>query len=197
VWFDWLCALQVEHFFAFLKRFRILNSVYRGHLDNPRTAQSLADTCKILINISALYLRANPLRVHPRMNGVMESDFDSSNDELVVEPLPLGMVEPDDALVDSGCVIDDFDIGFSQSLWFFSLSYARLFALLCFSVCHCLLDTHAPVCRDHVQAWYRGLWMNARVTYVSAARGTLTVRWSHDGTDTSGYKPSKVRHRPE
>lgn len=107
------CLRQVEHFFAFFKRFQIVAGVYRGRLGNPRTAQSLADTCKIILHVSAIYLRANPLRVHHRLIGPPASDDESDLDEIKVVDLPAGMAEPEDDLVDSGNTIADFAAGFA------------------------------------------------------------------------------------
>jgi hypothetical protein len=55
---------SIEHSFGFLKRYRILNSVYRGRIHKNNSALTLSHIIKILIHSDAVYIRYHPHRTH-------------------------------------------------------------------------------------------------------------------------------------
>jgi hypothetical protein len=67
----------VEHTIGYIKRFRILNGLYRGQLKH--SLNEIRHALNIIIHISALYLVAHPLRTHyPLLHD--DSDIDSDTD---------------------------------------------------------------------------------------------------------------------
>ena len=60
-----LCRYRatIEHYFGFFKRYRILNSVFRGKIFKNNSV--LTDVIKILIHSDAVYLRYHSHRTHP------------------------------------------------------------------------------------------------------------------------------------
>jgi len=47
-----------------------------------------------------------------------------------------------------------------------------------------------------VEVWYRGYWWWATIWAKARSLGTVSVRWQHSGTITSGYRITLVR-RPQ
>jgi hypothetical protein len=69
----------VEHSIGYLKRFRILNSVYRGQL--KRSVKEIYLALNIIIHISAIHLVRHPHRTpYPLFNS--DSDGDSDSDDV-------------------------------------------------------------------------------------------------------------------
>ena len=55
---------SIEHIFGFMKRFKIISTVFRGRVSNTHTL--LADAVKIIAHVSAMYLMDQPHRVFDR-----------------------------------------------------------------------------------------------------------------------------------
>jgi hypothetical protein len=111
---------------AVYRRYRILNSVFRGRITTD--SKYLARALKIIIHSNYLYTRDHPQRYHNPMQLELAEVGD------------LHDAAPADPELGSGYRYSDFEVG------------------------------------DKVQVWYYGSWWTCKVTYMSAANQTLTVR---------------------
>jgi len=105
----------VEHSYSFVKRFRILNTIYRGRLKT--SAKYLSRAVKIIMHASTIYTTSNPRRIHTNL--------------IPVEPAP---AEPDldedwDVDAGTGAILSDFSVGMSVKVrwlddwWYGTVSY--------------------------------------------------------------------------
>lgn len=89
-------------FCDFLRRFRILNGVYRGHIVS--SAAFLTRTLKIIMHSNYIYTRDH----QPRNHQPFDLDLDELND--VDAP-------PDDPDHGTGYTVDDFNVGDRVLMW--------------------------------------------------------------------------------
>lgn len=89
-------------FFAVVDRYRILNSMYRGHITS--NIIHLHRALKIIMHTNYLYTKDHPQRTH--------EDMDLELDE--VDPSEVGPIDSHDG---TGCVFDDFEPGDRVEVW--------------------------------------------------------------------------------
>jgi hypothetical protein len=93
----------VEHCFAYVKRFRILNSVFRGHI--LRDSAHLAAVVKIIMHTNYLHTADHPQRTHADLDPALVD----------VPDLPAAAFDPE---VGTGFVFADFAVGDTVEVWY-------------------------------------------------------------------------------
>lgn len=103
-----------------IDRYRILNSVYRGHVTVDPS--HLAAALKIIMHTNYMYTHDHPQRTHV--------PFDLDLDEVdAAEAAPAGHADPD---IGTGCTMDDFALGdkvyawYHRSWWHGTVVYKRI-----------------------------------------------------------------------
>jgi len=96
----------IEHLNAWVKHFRILGSIFRGHL---RNIQFLANVVQVIINTAALSIETFPLRLHRQ---IVPMDIASSS-PVINDPV----IDENKVDNDTGFHWNDFEVGEPVLFW--------------------------------------------------------------------------------
>ncbi len=99
----------IEHTFSYVKRFRILNSVYRGRITS--NCKELEDVLSIIINSNYLHTKNHPRRNH-------EADDMDINEVNAALQSRIDWIDP---VYGTGMTYDDFIMGELVTAWYTSL----------------------------------------------------------------------------
>jgi hypothetical protein len=156
----------VEHTIGFLKRFKILSTVYRGRVTDD--ASELSHAIKVIIHMSAFYISSH----HRRFNLSLTDGVDLN----AVPDLSDSESESDDSSSDDDVPFD----GFNVSTWDPAVGTAL---------------THASLQRGmRIEVYMNSDWWAATVTHVYPSINRVNVKLVGADTVTRHIMPKHIRY---
>lgn len=187
----------VEHVFAYLKRYKILSSSYRGLIkitqedigdikndDNDDNLSSfcsrLGNAVKIIIHTSNMYLKQNCLRQYDLENIIEPEDQLRQR----VQNAILDRIQERKNQQQQGNQDNDMDMDIDLNEGPDPLDGTG----------NTIDDFKVG---DPIQVWIRNSWWDAKVTYLSQRYQTVSLRILGEQNSRPDYEPTSIRHQPQ